>query len=217
MAHIDRVLNLRKDVTFNARVNDASRDEKRNLWVVKTQQGHVAEAKYLISATGLLHRTYTPDFPGLQNYKGEIHHSGAWPEDFDPKGKKVAIIGAGATAVQITQELGKEADELTVFLRRPSYCLAMKQRKWTEEEQRMWKTFYPSLFKSGRDSLAGFPVARQEKGVFDDTAEERERFYNDIWERGAFHFLLGNYNNVTLDKEANKVRDKDVNYYTRLI
>lgn len=196
MAHIDKTLDLRKDVTFNARVNSVSRDEARNVWIAKTQQGHVAEAKYILCATGLLHRTYTPSFSGLKEYKGEIYHSGAWPEDFDGRGKKIAIIGAGATAVQITQELGKQADELTVFLRRPSYCLPMKQRKWTEEEQRAWKTFYPALFKSGRDSFAGFPCARQPKGIFDVSDEEREAWFRDIWERGGFNFALANYNSA---------------------
>lgn len=119
MKHIDKTLNLRKDVSFNARVNDASWDKDTNLWTVKTLQGHEAHAKYLVCCTGLLHRTYTPAFEGLQDYKGEIYHSGAWPEDFNGKGKKIGLIGAGATAVQITQELGKVADELTVFLRRP--------------------------------------------------------------------------------------------------
>lgn len=57
MAHIDKVLGLRKDVTFNARVNDASWDQSKNVWIVKTQQGHQAQAKYLMLTTGLLHRT----------------------------------------------------------------------------------------------------------------------------------------------------------------
>ncbi|TKA73625.1 hypothetical protein B0A55_07489, partial [Friedmanniomyces simplex] len=113
MAHIDKTLGLRKDTYFNARVNDARWDDATSTWTVKTLQGHEARAKYLILCTGLLHRTYIPDFEGLKDYKGEIHHSGEWNESFSAKGKKVAIIGAGATAVQITQELGKQADELT--------------------------------------------------------------------------------------------------------
>ena len=205
VAHIDKTLNLRKDTTFNARVVEGSWDQSKGIWIVKTQQGHEAHAKYLLAASGLLHRTYTPDFPGLKDYKGEIYHSGAWREDFEAKGKKIGLIGAGATAVQITQELGKTADELTVFLRRPSYCLAMGQRDWTEEEQRAWKTFYPSLFKSGRDSLAGFPVARQEKSVLDVSDEVREAYFEEVWKRGAFHFLMANYNDVALNKESNKV------------
>ena len=205
MAHIDKVLSLRKDVTFNARVSSVEWNDENKFWTVKTQQGHTAQAKYVMLASGLLHQTYTPDFPGLKDYKGEIYHSGAWPEDFDAKGKKIGLIGAGATAVQITQELGKAAKELTVFLRRPSYCLQMAQRDWTEEEQRAWKTFYPALFKAGRNSLAGFPAERSPLGVFDASAEEREAHWQDLWRRGAFNYLLNNYNNVIMDPEANEV------------
>lgn len=148
-----------------------------------------AKAKYLMVAGGLLNRSYTPDFQGIHDYKGEIYHTRAWPEDFNAKGKKIGLIGAGATAVQVTQELGKDADELTVFLRRPSYCLAMGQRSWTEQEQRAWKSFYPALFKSGRDSFAGFPLARDPRGVLDVPKEEREAHWENIWARGGFNFV----------------------------
>lgn len=88
MAHIDKTLALSKDTYFNARVNDATWDEQAGRWTVKTLQGHVATAKYLLMCTGLLHRTFTPDFPGLQDYKGELYHSGAWNENYSAKGKK---------------------------------------------------------------------------------------------------------------------------------
>ena len=137
--------------------------------------------------------------------KGEVYHSGAWPEDFDPKGKKIGLIGAGATAVQITQELGKTAKELTVFLRRPSYCLAMKQRKWSPEEQHHLKSFYPALFKAGRDSRAGFPAAARPEKLFDVSAEEREAWFEYCWERGGFHYSLSGFADTALNPEANEV------------
>lgn len=204
MAHIDKTLQLRKDTYFDARVIDSTWDKATCRWTIKTQQGHVASAKYLILATGLLHRTYTPDFPGLKDYKGEIYHSGAWKEDFSAKGKKIGLIGAGATAVQITQELGKEADELTVFLRRPSYCLPMHQRNLTEAEQKQLKIFYPALFKSGRDSLAGFPLNALPCGAQEVTAEERERLFDRRWAAGGFQFLVS-YQDVVLSPESNKI------------
>lgn len=205
MAHIDKTLNLRKDTYFNARVCDCSWDEATSKWTVKTQQGHVATAKYLILATGLLHRTYTPDFPGLKDYKGEVYHTGAWKEDFNAKGKKIGLIGAGATAVQVAQELGKQADEMTVFLRRPSYCLPMEQRKLSEAEQVQMKAFYPTLFRSGRDSLAGFPADRSPYGVQDVTPEEREKAFERGWAAGAFRFTLSGYNDVVTNPESNKI------------
>jgi cation diffusion facilitator CzcD-associated flavoprotein CzcO len=205
MAHIDKVLNLRQDTFFNARVNDATWDDSVGKWTVTTVQGHKATAKYLISCTGLLHRTYTPEFEGLKDYKGELYHSGDWDESFSAKGKKVAIIGAGATAVQITQELGKDADELKVFVRRPSYCLPLQQREWSELEQTQWKSFYPALFQASRNSGTGFPCERQQVKLFDVDLETREKLFDRLWNAGGFHFLRANYTDVVIDKEANKV------------
>ncbi|KAK4497295.1 hypothetical protein PRZ48_011745 [Zasmidium cellare] len=205
MAHIDKTLDLQRDTYFNARVNDASWDESAGKWTIKTQQGHVATGKYLLLCTGLLHRTYTPDFPGLSDYKGEIYHSGAWPENWSAKGKKVGIVGAGATAVQITQELGKQADELTVFVRRPSYNLAMQQRSMTPDEQRYMKNLYPVLFNAGRDSRAGFPMPLNPKAMGEATPEEREKHFDAQWDLGGFNFSLGAYTDSVISPESNKI------------
>ena len=203
-AHADKVLGLSKDIEFNARVNSVTFDNDTARWTVKTDKGHIATCKYIILATGLLHRRFIPDFPGLASFKGEVHHSGFWPEHLSVKGKKVALIGAGATAVQITQELGKHADQLTVFLRRPSYCLPMRQRPWSDLESLGWRSFLENLFKMGRLSRAGFPNAGPTCGVFDVTREERERWFEELWSRGAFNYQMCNYNNVLLDKKANR-------------
>ncbi|KAF2477733.1 FAD/NAD(P)-binding domain-containing protein [Lindgomyces ingoldianus] len=205
MAHLDSTLDLRKDVSFNSRVNSATWNKDRRDWTVTAEGGETASARWLILATGLLHRRHYPEFPGLKGYKGVIHHSGFWPEDLSVKGKKVAIIGAGATSVQIVQELAKEAGQLTMLMRRPSYCLPMGQRKFTEEEQTGWKGYYPSLFSMGRNSAVGFPTTRTQLRVQDVPEEEREGYFEEIWGSGGFQFLLRNYSNVMLDKEANKV------------
>jgi len=201
-AHLDKVLDLRKDVQFNAHVVDARWDD--GTWTLKTDQGHIAKSKYLILCTGLLHRRHIPDFPGLSTYQGVIHHTGFWPEDMSVEGKKVAVIGTGATAVQVVQELAKEADHLTVFMRRPSLCLPMGQRPLSSDEQRGWKTYFDAIFREGRKSMAGFPGKNQPIGVFGVSDEERERHFEDIWSRGGFNYLLGNYNDVIIDKASNQ-------------
>lgn len=204
MAHIDKVLGLRKDVLFNAHVNDCSWDEGSGRWTVKTRQGQVATGKYLILCTGLLHRRHYPEFPGLENFKGVVHHSGFWPEDLSTKGKKVALIGAGATAVQITQEVAKDADQLTIFMRRPSYCLPMMQRSLTELENRGFQAYYDTLLREGRNSQAGFPGPRSSRSALEGTPEEREAYMEDLWSRGGFQFLMA-FADVTINEEANKV------------
>ncbi|PSN64773.1 FAD/NAD(P)-binding domain-containing protein [Corynespora cassiicola Philippines] len=202
-AHCDKVLNLRKDVSFNSRVNSAAWNKERSQWEISTENGIKATAQFLVLATGLLHKTHLPNFKAIDQYKGIIHHSGAWPEDTDVTGKRVAVIGAGATAVQIVQELGKTASKLTNLVRRPSYCIPIGQRAVTEEEQNNLRAYYPVLFDAGRKSLAGFPCPRNPKRVQDATPEEREQHWSATWNSGGFQWLMRNYSNVVLDKEAN--------------
>lgn len=183
---------------------DSSYDAEKGRWTVKTNTGHTATCKYLILATGALARRYTPDFPGLEDYKGEVHHSGFWPDGLDVVGKKVALIGAGATAVQITQELGKRAEQLTIFFRRPSYCLPLRQISWGEQGNPHQKSNLTGKLQESRKTFAGFPLEGPSCGVFDVSKEEREQHFEKMWEKGGFNYSLGNYNDVLLNKEANR-------------
>lgn len=204
--HIDKILGLRKDVSFNSKVNSCTWDKENSKWTITTESGEKARARFLIMGTGLLHKPHLPSWEAQETYKGRIYHSSEWPKNSDLTGKKVAVIGAGATAVQIVQELGKQASQLVNLVRRPSYCLPMGQRNWTEQEQAAWKAFYPALFTAGRASFAGFPIERPSVAkVQDVSVAKREEHYETTWAAGAFHFTFLNYGNVTLDKEANRI------------
>ncbi|KAF2098259.1 FAD/NAD(P)-binding domain-containing protein [Rhizodiscina lignyota] len=205
VAHIDKKLGLQRDTIFHATVNDASWDLHKGRWTVRTEQGHTASAKYLILASGLLHRIYTPDFPGLSNFSGDIHHSAAWNQNFSAKGKKIGLIGAGSTGVQLTQSLGKAAAELTVLVRRPGYCLPMKQRTLTPQEQHEWKRLYPLMLKAARESHVGFPVPATTKAALDVSKEEREQHWAYTWEQGGFSFGMQAFKDASRNKESNEL------------
>lgn len=160
-AHIEKTLDLRKDVSFNAKVNSCTWNKDASQWIITIENGAKAKAQFLVMATGLLHKPHLPSWEAQETFKGGIYHSADWPASSDLTGKRIAVIGAGATAVQIVQELGKQASHLAHFVRRPSYCLPMGQRPWTVQEQIAWKAFYPSLFRSGRSSFAGFPIEQR--------------------------------------------------------
>jgi cation diffusion facilitator CzcD-associated flavoprotein CzcO len=218
-AHLDDILGLRKDVLFNAHVDDCRWIESEGKWEVRAkmqngdwqgqneatgQPDKVVKAKYVIFCTGLLHRRHYPAFPGLENYKGTLHHTGFWPENTSTKGKTVGVIGAGATAVQVVQEVAKDCDRMTCFFRRPSMCLPMKQRKLDIDDQESWKTYFPTLFEQGRQSQAGFPAPRPTKFLAEDDPAAREKLWESGWKRGGFQFLQNNYANMVLDKDANR-------------
>ncbi|KAM3422156.1 hypothetical protein BST61_g2526 [Cercospora zeina] len=203
--HADKVLNLSKDTYFNAEVIEAKRDDTTNLWTIRTKQGHVASGRYLLLGTGLLHRTYMPNFPGQEKYKGALCHSAQWLKDFNGKGKKIGLIGAGATAVQITEQLGKVADELVVFVRRPSFCMPMMQQKLCERDSNGLRPYMPLLLKASRDSISGFPVSSLPGTRLATPDKEAEAHLERLWSIGGFHYNLGSFSDTFVDPEANEL------------
>lgn len=92
--HVDKVCNLSKDAAFETVVTSAEFDQAAAKWTVKTADGRTARTRFLIVAAGFAAKRYIPDYKGIENYKGVVHHSSFWPlEDVDVKGKKVAVIG----------------------------------------------------------------------------------------------------------------------------
>lgn len=98
--HVDKVCKLRKDCAFGSVVTSAEFDTVAGRWTVQTADGRNARAKYLIVAAGFSAKRYVPDYPGMDKFKGIMHHSSFWPsEGVDPRGKRVAVIGTGARYV----------------------------------------------------------------------------------------------------------------------
>jgi cation diffusion facilitator CzcD-associated flavoprotein CzcO len=142
---------------------------------------------------------------GIDKFKGEIHHSSFWPDaGVDIKGKRVAVIGTGSTGVQLAQETAKTAGSVTVFQRTPNLALPMQQKPLTREEQQNRKSKYPEIYKQRMTTFAGFQYDFVQKNTFDDTPEEREAFYEKMYDNGGFEFWLANYKDLLFDKEANR-------------
>lgn len=203
-AHVDKTLHLSKDTYFQHRVEGCTWDEEAGEWTVQTNQGRVAKAKFLLLCSGLLHQKHLPDFPGLKDYKGQVYHSSFYPEDLDLHGKRVGLVGMGATAVQITQEVAKVADSLTIFMRRPSLCLPAGQRPITDAENFSWHSYLEAIFEKARKSIGGFlPMPIPTKTTLEATPEEREAYWEWLIRGGAFRIWNQNYPDVTTNKEAN--------------
>lgn len=149
-------------------------------------------------------KRYIPAWPGIEKFKGVVHHSSFWPDEgIDVKGKNVAVIGTGASGVQISQEWGQHAGTLKLFQRTPNLALPMGRKELTDEEQNFAKAWYPRLFEMRERSFAGFLYDAIEKETFDDTPEEREAFYQMLWDTAGFNFWLANYNDLFKNPEAN--------------
>lgn len=204
--HVDNVLQIKKDCAFNSVVIDARFDTNEGQWHIKTADGRSAYARYFIVATGFAAKRYIPEWPGFERFKGIVHHSSFWPEEhIDVVGKRCAVIGTGASGVQVTQAWGPQAGSLKVFQRTPNLALPMLKRDLTVEEQRESKKIYPELFSLREKCFGGFLYTFDEKDTFDDNDDERQAFFESLWEGGGFRFWLANYKDYLFDAKSNRL------------
>lgn len=203
--HVDDTLNLSKDAAFETVVTGAIYDTANAKWNVTTADDRHAKATFLIIAAGFSSKRYIPNFKGLEKFRGEIHHSSFWPtEGINAVGKRVAVIGTGASGVQVTQELGPDANSLCVFHRTPNLALPMRRKILSPDDQSKAKEKYPQLYNLRERCFGGFAYEWDERNTLSNTPEEREAFWESLWEEGGFRFWLGNYKDYLFSNEANR-------------
>ena len=120
------------------------------------------------------------------------------------RGKRVGVIGTGASGVQVIQEAGPLASHLTVFQRTPNLALPMRQSKLDAQTARRLKDDYPARFKKRGEAFAGFDMDFLPKNAMDVSAAERRSFYEDLWARGGFSFWLSTFQDVLGNEDANR-------------
>ena len=203
--HMDKTLDLSKDCAFESVVVSSEFDMEAGKWVVRTEDGRTAKAKFLIVAAGFAAKRYIPAYDGMNKFQGIMHHSSFWPpEGVDFAGKRVAVVGTGASGVQMIQEMGKTAKEMTVYQRTPNLALPMGKRDLSKEEQLAMKPFYPKILAYRERCFAGFDYDLNERNTFDDTPEEREAMFEGLWKRAGFALWLGGYKDYLFDHKANR-------------
>lgn len=117
--HVADKYGLRRRMRFDQVVEGARWDEDEQHWVVSVAGAAPVTARYLLTATGFLSQPHSPDIPGIDTFAGKVIHTTAWDSSHDLRGRKAAIIGTGATAVQLIPKLAEQVDELTVYQRTP--------------------------------------------------------------------------------------------------
>ena len=196
---------LRRDIQFNARVASAVYDEEENRWIVETDDGRRAAGRFLITAVGLLSAHYVPDFEGLDSYQGTWCHTGRWPkEGMNLAGKRVGVIGTGATAVQLITEIAREVGHLTVFQRTANYCAPLRNRPIDDEMQREIRENYPEIFRKCQETAGSFIHEFDQRSALEVSPEEREEQYERLWNEPGFKKWLSNFYDVMLPGEANE-------------
>ena len=204
--HADKELGLSRDVVFGTKVVGAVFDAEENMWDVECDTGLKVRCRFFFCCIGFAAKRHFPDWKGFEQYEGTICHSSFWPEGgMDVKGKRVAVIGTGATGIQIAQTTAKEAEQLTVFQRTPNCCLPMRQAKLTPEQAKKDLDGIDDVMKLRLTTIAGFLYeAQRDINTFDHSAEEREAFFQKLWDMGGFRMLANNYGDMLMDPVANR-------------
>jgi cation diffusion facilitator CzcD-associated flavoprotein CzcO len=138
LAYLERVTDrygLREHMRFATEVASADFDEERGHWVVRLVGGEEVLADVLVTATGQLSRPSYPKIEGLDRFRGELFHSARWNHDYDMRGKRVAAIGTGASAVQYVPEIAKEVERLHLFQRTPGWVIPKPDRPYRPREK----------------------------------------------------------------------------------
>ncbi|MBE9538619.1 MAG: NAD(P)/FAD-dependent oxidoreductase [Proteobacteria bacterium] len=130
-------------------VESATYDELNGLWTVQLYGGEQLRAKCLISGLGQLNKPNTPEFTGVESYSGETFHSARWRHDLDLTGKRVAVIGSAASALQFIPRVAEQARQLTVYQRSANYVVKRNDRQYSAIEKTRFKR-YPLLQKLHR-------------------------------------------------------------------
>ena len=195
---------LRRNIRCSAKVTAAHYQEDSQSWKVTLESGETFTSRLLITAVGPLSAPTYPAIEGRDSYKGEAYHTGLWPKhDVSFEGKRVAVIGTGATGVQAITEIAKTAKHLTVFQRRPNWCKPLRNKPISKEEMEDIRKQYPEIFRRCQESATCFLHTPDLRKTFDVPPEEREAFWEQQYNAPGFSMWVGGFRDMMTNKAAN--------------
>jgi cation diffusion facilitator CzcD-associated flavoprotein CzcO len=202
--HVADKFDLRRDIQFSSTVAAAHYQDDTRSWDVALQDGSRHSTRFLITAIGPLSAPTLPRIEGVETFQGQSFHTARWPhEPVDFTGKRVAVIGTGATGVQTIQTIAGSVGHLTVFQRTPNWCAPLHNGKIDAEAQKKIKAGYPEMFKRCQETFACFLHTPDPRGTFEVSDEEREAFLEELYASPGFAIWQGNFRDMMTDRRAN--------------
>ena len=218
LQYVAEKFDLKRDIRFETRVTSARFDDAATLWTVGTDDGQTINATYLITAIGALSIPVLPALDDRGTFEGPAFHTSDWPRDgIDLEGKRVAVVGTGATAVQLIPEVAKSAAHLTVFQRTPNWCAPLLNGPIEADEMEDIKGRYDEIFEQCNGTFAGFEHVPDRRKALESTVEEREELWEKLWAEPGFGIWMANFRDVLVNEDANallsefvarKIRDR---------
>lgn len=197
-------LDLRKDIQFSTTIESAHYDESTRRWTIATDKDETVDAQFLVTCCGMLSAPLSSRFAGQDTFKGQIFHTARWPKSgVDLAGKRVGVIGNGATGIQVIQTIAGEVGSLKVFIRTPQYIIPMKNPKYNEADAAGYKARFDFLAKQLPHTFTGFEYDF-ESAWADLTPEQRRARLEDCWNDGSLKLWLASFAEMFFDPEVNE-------------
>jgi cation diffusion facilitator CzcD-associated flavoprotein CzcO len=195
---------LRRDIQCRSRVTAASYQEDTRSWDVLLDDGRCYSTRLLITAIGVLSAPTMPNIPGVETFQGQSCHTAHWPkEPVNFAGKRVAVIGTGATAVQTIQTIASQVGHLTVFQRTPNWCAPLHNSKIGAAEMDRIRARYPEIFARCHETPGCFIHSPDPRSALEVSPEEREAFFEKLYAEPGFGIWQGNFRDILTDHAAN--------------
>lgn len=195
---------LREHMQFNCKVEAMTFNETNDTWKLDLSDGRTLTSRFVITALGPLSTPTLPNFEGMDDFKGISFHPHHWPHDLtDLSGKRVGIIGTGATAIQIIPVVAEQARHLTVFQRRANWAAPLNNGPIDEQEMNAIRARYDEIFAACARSPAAFEHVPDSRSFYDVPAEERRKFYDYLYDQPGFGIWLANFPEIFMDEKAN--------------
>ena len=202
--HVADRFNLKRDITFETRIEAATFDEGSHSWIIETDGGETIRTRFFIMGVGCLSAPIRPQFAYEEEFKGEIYQTSLWPkESVDFTGKRVGIIGTGSSAIQSIPLIAKEAEHLYIYQRTPNFVVPAQNRVLSDEEVLAIKSDYKGFRAKAYAGLTAFLFPRHDQSVFDLSPQERRARFDEQWEIGGLPFL-GAFNDLLINENSNK-------------
>jgi cation diffusion facilitator CzcD-associated flavoprotein CzcO len=195
---------LRRHMQFNCRVDAAHFDETCDLWRLRIDNGRELTCRFVVLAIGLLSAPTMPRLQGIDSFKGRSFHTYYWPhEPIDLAGKKVAVIGTGATGIQVIAEIADKVGELKVFQRRPNWSAPLNNSSISETEMADIRARYDEIFTACARSPGAFLHEPDRRGFYEVSREERLKLWDKLYDEPGFGIWLANFREIFMDEAAN--------------
>ena len=204
LEYVTEKFGLREHMQFDCRVEAMVFDEETDTWALTLDDGRTITTRFVATAVGVLSTPTLPRIEGVDSFEGRAFHSFLWPhEPLDLTGKRVAVIGTGATAIQLIPEVAKEAESLTVFQRRPNWAAPLNNAPISEAEMTGIRARYDEIFATCARTPGGFEHEPDRRGFYNVSPEERRALWDRLYDAPGFAIWLRNFTEIFMDEDAN--------------